>query len=59
MTDRTAAQRQARKLLRDRASGLVRRTVTIPKDRQVELATIVRMWRIIHDNRLPEDKETP
>jgi hypothetical protein len=58
MIDRTAAQRQARKLIREQVSGLVRRTVTIPKDRQVELATIVRMWRTLHDNRPAENEET-
>jgi hypothetical protein len=45
MTDRTAAERQARKAACDRAAGLIRRTVVIPADRAGELQEIARQWR--------------
>lgn len=45
MTDRTAAERQARKRERDAAAGWARRTVTIPAGRAAELAAIVQRWR--------------
>lgn len=52
MTDQptplTNLERQRRKIERERAAGLIRRTVTIPKTRETELKEIVAKWMENH-----------
>jgi hypothetical protein len=45
MTAMTPAERQATKREREKATGMIRRTVTIPKERDAELKAIVAQWR--------------
>jgi hypothetical protein len=44
MSALTNLERQHRKIERERAAGLVRRTVTIPEKRDQELKAIVAKW---------------
>jgi hypothetical protein len=45
MTDSTTARRQAALRERERAAGLIRRTVVIPEKRDSELKTIIAEWK--------------
>lgn len=44
MTALTNLERQHLKIARERAAGLIRRTVTIPEKRDAELKAIVAKW---------------
>jgi hypothetical protein len=45
MTAMTPAERQATRREREKAAGLIRLTVTIPKARKTELKAILAQWR--------------
>jgi hypothetical protein len=38
-------ERQHRQIEREKAVGIIRRTVKIPEHREAELAAIVKLWR--------------
>lgn len=44
MADRTNAKRQAEARAREKASGLKRKTITLPIAREAELETILAHW---------------
>lgn len=56
MTALTNLERQHRKIGRERAAGLIRRTVTIPGNREQELKAIVAKW-LDEDTRRSEPSE--